>query len=536
MTISNLTSGGDLDGGSSSSTASIAPTANRLILLTVSSRTGITANPNQPTVTGNGLTWVAINSIVYDTTSSSRRRVTLFRAMGAAPSAGAVAIDFGGQAQTDVGWSVDQSSSGVDISGTNGSGAIVQSATNKDEAGGTSLTVTLAAFGNSGNATFGAFAIGDFGITPTVGSGFTMLGQSNIGSGNGVDCFTEYKSTNDTSVDMDFGVALSGGIAIEIKAVPTIALTGTATASITEADIVTGGKTIILTLTNDTWVAAGATFDAQRQNIINGIDSGQAEGTGWDAVVKASQGVSGVVRTSATVVTITLDAFASYNITATETITATIPATALTEGVAIVATPTFNITHTSASSPTVTTSAATSVTGNSAVGNGNVTSDGGATITERGFVYGTSANPTTAGNKVVVAGTTGVYTGDITSLLPSTLYHYRAYAINSAGTSYGADTEFTTSAATVPTVSNVGATSITKTSVILTGNVTSIGGSAIIERGFVLSTSPTPTINDMKFPTGGSTGQFSIQITKLKSSKTYYARAFARNSNGVSYG
>ncbi len=121
------------------------------------------------------------------------------------------------------------------------------------------------------------------------------------------------------------------------------ALTGTITSSAKESDIVAGGKTIILTLTGDTWVASGATFDAQRQNIINGLDSAQAEAGGWDAVVKATQGVSGVVRTSATVVTITLDAFASYQITATETITATIPATALTGAAQIVATPTFTV-------------------------------------------------------------------------------------------------------------------------------------------------------------------------------------------------
>lgn len=123
------------------------------------------------------------------------------------------------------------------------------------------------------------------------------------------------------------------------------AITGTATASITEADIVAGGKTIIITLTNDTWVAAGATFDAQRQAIINGIDSAQAEATGWDAVVKATQGVAGVVRTSATVVTITLDAQATYDITATETITVTVPSAALTgAGGAVVASPTFTVT------------------------------------------------------------------------------------------------------------------------------------------------------------------------------------------------
>lgn len=119
-------------------------------------------------------------------------------------------------------------------------------------------------------------------------------------------------------------------------------LSGTAVGC-TEADIVAGGKTITLTLTGDSWVASGATFDAQRGNIITGIDSAQSEATGWDAVVKATQGVAGVVRTSDAVVTITLDAFATYDITATETITATIPATALLLGSALVAAPTFTV-------------------------------------------------------------------------------------------------------------------------------------------------------------------------------------------------
>ena len=123
----------------------------------------------------------------------------------------------------------------------------------------------------------------------------------------------------------------------------TAAITGTATASITEADVVTGSKTIIITLTGDTWVAAGGTFDAQRQAIINGLDSAQAEGTGWDAVVKGTQVTTGVVRTSDTVVTITLDPFATFNITAQETITVTVPAAALTGAVSVVGSPTFTV-------------------------------------------------------------------------------------------------------------------------------------------------------------------------------------------------
>lgn len=129
----------------------------------------------------------------------------------------------------------------------------------------------------------------------------------------------------------------------------TATLTGTIAASTTEADIVAGGKTIILTLTGDTWIAAGAgSFDLQRQNIINGLTSAQSETLGWNLVVKALQSITGVVRTSDTVVTITLDAQATYNITATETITATIPSTALTGAVAVVATPTFTVSTVSA--------------------------------------------------------------------------------------------------------------------------------------------------------------------------------------------
>lgn len=101
----------------------------------------------------------------------------------------------------------------------------------------------------------------------------------------------------------------------------------------------------------------------------------------------------------------------------------------------------------SVSAPTVTTSAATSIDLTAAVGNGEVTDDGDGAISERGFVWDleADADPTTGANegKVVVAGTTGVFSGAMTKLEPNTLYTYRSYAINSAGTSYGAATNFT---------------------------------------------------------------------------------------------
>jgi len=145
---------------------------------------------------------------------------------------------------------------------------------------------------------------------------------------------------------MSFGISSFGTVSFGVREEDGIsaALTGTITASVNEGDIVSGGKTIILTLTGDTWVTAGAIFDAQRQNIIDGIDSAQAEAFGWDAEVKAKEVVGAVVRTSDTIVTITLSAASAYDITAQETITATIPATALVTSVsAIVASPTFTV-------------------------------------------------------------------------------------------------------------------------------------------------------------------------------------------------
>jgi hypothetical protein len=68
---------------------------------------------------------------------------------------------------------------------------------------------------------------------------------------------------------------------------------------------------------------------------------------------------------------------------------------------------------------------------------GDVTSNGGSSVTERGFVYSTNPNPTISDSKVVVGTGTGSFTGT-TPALTSGTYYFRAYATNSTGTSYGA--------------------------------------------------------------------------------------------------
>ena len=132
-------------------------------------------------------------------------------------------------------------------------------------------------------------------------------------------------------------------ITVTVNQVATAALSGTLLPSGTKAEIVAGAETLVITLTNDTWDATIGADNAKTTALINGIDSAQAEATGWDAVVKANMTFNDVTRTSDTVVTITLGAEATYDITADETITITVPATAVTSGGPITATPTFDV-------------------------------------------------------------------------------------------------------------------------------------------------------------------------------------------------
>lgn len=97
-----------------------------------------------------------------------------------------------------------------------------------------------------------------------------------------------------------------------------------------------------------------------------------------------------------------------------------------------------------AGAPVVLTSSG-SVNNGTITANGNVTSENGGTVTERGFVYATTVDPTIADTKVVSGSGLGTFTGTISGLSTATTYYLRAYATNSLGTtSYGSDLSFTT--------------------------------------------------------------------------------------------
>ena len=94
--------------------------------------------------------------------------------------------------------------------------------------------------------------------------------------------------------------------------------------------------------------------------------------------------------------------------------------------------------------PTVTTTIVTNVTSTTATSGGNVTDDGGATVTARGVCWSTSPDPTIDDNKTTDGNGTGAFTSQLTNLTHSTTYYIRAYATNSEGTSYGEQKYFST--------------------------------------------------------------------------------------------
>jgi hypothetical protein len=92
--------------------------------------------------------------------------------------------------------------------------------------------------------------------------------------------------------------------------------------------------------------------------------------------------------------------------------------------------------------PVLTTSSVSVTSLTAATSGGNITSDGGATITSRGVCWSTSLVPTITDNKTVNGPGAGIFTSVLPGLTNGAVYHVRAYATNSAGTAYGSAETF----------------------------------------------------------------------------------------------
>jgi uncharacterized protein (TIGR02145 family) len=186
--------------------------------------------------------------------------------------------------------------------------------------------------------------------------------------------------------------------------------------------------------------------------------------------------------------------------------------------------------------PSINTSDVTAISYTTATSGGNLTNEGSSAVLSMGICWNTTTGPTIDNSKTVQNAALGAFVSNINQLSQNTKYYVRAYATNSAGTSYGNEVTFTTIQIGVPALTTAAITSITQTSSVSGGNITSDNGAPILARGICWSTSVNPTTADNKTIDGADIGNFVSNLTGLIGNTLYYVRAYATNSVGTQYG
>jgi uncharacterized protein (TIGR02145 family) len=188
------------------------------------------------------------------------------------------------------------------------------------------------------------------------------------------------------------------------------------------------------------------------------------------------------------------------------------------------------------SPPSLTTAQIANITTTSALGGGNISSDGGSPVTARGVCWSIIPNPTIADNHTNDSIGKGIFNSHLTGLLHEKQYYVRAYATNSVGTSYGEPVIFSTIPVVSPVITTVDINNITLTTAGSGGVITSDGGDTITARGVCWSVNPEPITSNNFTSDGTGIGSYSSNLVGLVNNTTYYVRAYATNSAGTAYG
>jgi hypothetical protein len=210
-----LTSGNNVVNQKIYTTASIAPAPSTLITVAVVGHNSTSA-PGSPTVSGGGMSaWTEVTSVSFDSLSDLHKRVTIFRALSTGPGSGPITITFPVNV-SNCQWIVSQWS-GVDLSGTNGSGAIVQSASNRAD-GVNSLSVGLAPLGSFTNVAYGVVGVNGNGLVVSPGAGFEEIAEQSSGESPRSVLEAEWVAGDNTVNATWSGLLKAGILGVELKA------------------------------------------------------------------------------------------------------------------------------------------------------------------------------------------------------------------------------------------------------------------------------------------------------------------------------
>ena len=168
---------------------------------------------------------------------------------------------------------------------------------------------------------------------------------------------------------------------------------------------------------------------------------------------------------------------------------------------------------------------------------GEITYDGGKVVTDRGICFSQTKEPTIKDLKISVGDGEGKFAIVASQLKENTLYYVRSFAVNSIGIAYGNERNFTTLDYRLVKLKTNPASDIGMFLATLHGEVFDDGSGHIMERGFLMSLSPNPSLSDMKFVSSQNVvGPMKTVVTELIENTTYYYRLFAKNEKGYSLG